>query len=94
MVTQTAWKLSKHGVVSGPYFPIFGPNTGKYRPGKTPKYLETFHTVMPVSVIAVLWKLLILFVRITSMEVPQKKLKNVLLLIKYRKEYVSHTSDS
>ena len=33
----TAWKVSKYGVVSGPYFPAFGPE-------KTP-YLDTFHTV-------------------------------------------------
>ena len=26
---------------SGPYFSVFGPNTGKYEPEKTP-YLETF----------------------------------------------------
>ena len=29
---------------SGPYFPVFCPNTGKYGPVKTP-YLDTFHTV-------------------------------------------------
>ena len=29
---------------SGPYFPVFSPNTGKYEPKKTP-YLDTFHTV-------------------------------------------------
>ena len=28
----------------GFYFPVFVPNTGKYRPEKTP-YLDTFHTV-------------------------------------------------
>ena len=33
----TAWKVSKHGVFSGPYFPVFGPE-------KTP-YLDTFHAV-------------------------------------------------
>ena len=29
---------------SGPYFPIFSPNVGKYRPEKPP-YLGTFHAV-------------------------------------------------
>ena len=29
---------------SGPYFPAFGLNTGKYGPEKTP-YLDTFHAV-------------------------------------------------
>ena len=33
----TAWKVSKYGVFSGQYFPVFGPE-------KTP-YLETFHAV-------------------------------------------------
>ena len=43
----TTWhtrKLSKYGVTSGPYFPVFGLNTGKYGPEITP-YLETFHAV-------------------------------------------------
>ena len=34
--------MSKYGVFPGPYFPIFGLNTGKYGPEKTP-YLDTFH---------------------------------------------------
>ena len=28
--TRTAWKVSKYGVFSGPYFPTFGLNTEKY----------------------------------------------------------------
>ena len=31
----TAWKVSKYEVISGPYFPVFSPNTGKYGPEKT-----------------------------------------------------------
>ena len=27
---STAWKVSKHGVISGPYFPVFGLNTEIY----------------------------------------------------------------
>ena len=34
--------MSKYGVISGPYFPVFNPNTGKYGPEITP-YLDTFH---------------------------------------------------
>ena len=37
--------MSKYGVFSGPYFPVFSPNTGKYRPEKIP-YLDTFHAVL------------------------------------------------
>ena len=37
-------KVSKLGVISGPYFPVFGLNTGKYRREVTP-YLDTFHPV-------------------------------------------------
>ena len=40
----SAWKVSKYGVFPGPYFPVFSPNTGKYRPEKTP-YLDNFHAV-------------------------------------------------
>ena len=36
--------MSKYGVLSGPYFPVFSLNTGKYGPEKTP-YLDTFHAV-------------------------------------------------
>ena len=32
---------SKYGVICGEYFPVFIPNTGKYRPEITP-YLDTF----------------------------------------------------
>ena len=44
----TAWKASKYGVFSGPYFPafrlnteIYGVNEGKCGPEKTP-YVDTF----------------------------------------------------
>ena len=48
--------MAKYGVISGPYFSVFGLNaeiyqisvfslnTGKYGPEKTP-YLDTFHAV-------------------------------------------------
>ena len=41
----TAWKVSKYVVISGPYFPVFNPNTGEYGPEITP-YLDTFHAEM------------------------------------------------
>ena len=57
-INYTAWKVSKYGVISGPYFPAFGLNTekylvslriqselGKYGPEITP-YLDTFHAVL------------------------------------------------
>ena len=40
LVVLTAWKVSEYGVFSGP-------NTGKYRPKKTP-YLDTLHAVTVV----------------------------------------------
>ena len=56
--TFTAWKVSKYGVFSGPYFPVFGLNTGFTRKSrysvriqenadqkKTP-YLGTFYTLL------------------------------------------------
>ena len=43
-VSRTAWKMSKYGVISGPYLPVFSPDTGKYGPEITP-YLDTFHAV-------------------------------------------------
>ena len=29
-VTLTVWKVSRYGVISGPYFPVFGLNTERY----------------------------------------------------------------
>ena len=46
----TAWKLSKYGAFSGPYFPVFGQNTGKYGQKKTP-YFDTFHAVNRKSLV-------------------------------------------
>ena len=39
--------MSKYGVFSGPYFPVFRLNTGKHGPGKIP-YLDTFHAMLMV----------------------------------------------
>ena len=36
--------MSKYPVISGPYFPVFDLNTGKYGPEITP-YLDTSHSV-------------------------------------------------
>ena len=36
--------MSKYRVISGPYFPVFGVNTGIYEPEITP-YLDTLHPV-------------------------------------------------
>ena len=36
--------MSKYGVISGPYFPVFSPNTRKYGPEIIP-YFDTFHAV-------------------------------------------------
>ena len=53
----TAWRVSKYGVFSVCYFPVFGlntkiycPKTWKYGPEKSP-YLVTFHAVMLVHFI-------------------------------------------
>ena len=35
--------------ISGPYFPIFSTNTGKYEPEKTP-YLDIFYAVTIVNI--------------------------------------------
>ena len=37
--------MSKYGVISGPLFPVFSPNTGKCGPEITP-YLDIFHTMI------------------------------------------------
>ena len=37
--------MSEYEVFSGPYFPVFEPNTGKYGTEKT-LYLDTFHAAL------------------------------------------------
>ena len=65
-----AWKVSKYGVISGPYFPAFGvnteryevskylsvfsPNVGKYGPEITP-YGETFHAVLGLVIVIIVF---------------------------------------
>ena len=41
---HSAWKLSKYGVIYGPYFPVCGLNTRKN--GQKNPYLDTFHAVL------------------------------------------------
>ena len=53
----TAWKVSKYGVFSSPYFPVFGLNAGKYGPEKTP-YLDIF---LAVDLLPMLLLLVLLF---------------------------------
>ena len=48
IIQFTVWKVSKYGVISGPYFPVFNPNTWKYGPEITP-YLDTFHAEIHCS---------------------------------------------
>ena len=45
--------MFENGVFSGSYFPVFGLNTGKYGPEKTP-YLGTFHTMQKYSKVAII----------------------------------------
>ena len=40
-----AWKMSQHEVISGPYFPVFGLNIGKYGPEIT-SYFDAFHVAI------------------------------------------------
>ena len=47
-IIVTAWKVSKYGVISGPYFPVFSPNTVKYGPEITP-YLDTSRSVFLIE---------------------------------------------
>ena len=50
MLHSTAWKMSKYGVCSGPYFPVFVPE-------KTP-YLGTFHAALFLILSIFLWIIL------------------------------------
>ena len=45
--------MSKYGVISGPYFPVFSSNTGKYGPELT-AYLDTFHAVQDIQILVFL----------------------------------------
>ena len=45
LIIFTGWKVSRYGVFSDLYFPVFSRNTGKYEPEKNP-YLDTFYAVL------------------------------------------------
>ena len=45
-VNNAAWKVSKYGAFSGAYFPAFGLNTGKNRPGKNSVFGHFSHDPM------------------------------------------------
>ena len=47
-------KSAQYGVISGPYFPVLGLNTGKYGPEITP-YVDILHAVM-VSIHLIMMK--------------------------------------
>ena len=47
--------MSECGVISGPYFPVFSVNTGKYGPEITP-YLDTFVNRVRVKYKSVCWR--------------------------------------
>ena len=49
-----AWKLSKYGVISGPYFSVFGLNAGKSGPEIT-RYLDNFHAVSWFQYFEIWW---------------------------------------
>ena len=46
LVRNTAWKVSKYGVISGPYFPVFGLNTEIYGVKFTPWNLSKLENVL------------------------------------------------
>ena len=48
-------KVSKCGVISGQYFPVFRMNTGKYWLEIT-TYLDTFHAVVNINTLTILAK--------------------------------------
>ena len=47
---STVQKVARYAVSSGPYFCVFGLNTGKYGPERFP-YLDTFHAVQVLDVV-------------------------------------------
>ena len=46
----TAWKLSKYGVISGPYFPVFGPEITPYL-----DFLQAVSCVVSLKIVSGSW---------------------------------------
>ena len=84
--------MSKYGGFTGPYFPVFNSNTGKYRSENTP-YLDTFHAVLGNQLI---WKLMLLhIVWLFTTELDLSVQLNFVLLtlswrrsLSYRNQYI------
>ena len=57
--------MSKYGVISGPYFPVFGLNTASYGPEISP-CLDTFHAVEVVEFFVTSSEIIQRFLWVTS----------------------------
>ena len=53
--TSHCVKVSKYGVISGLYFHVVSPNTGKYGPEINP-YLDTFHAVNTMKIVRTIFR--------------------------------------
>ena len=80
----TAWKVSKCGVISCPYFPVFSQNTGKYGPEITP-YLDTFQAVLlnliywsPIWTIIIIWQRILIKIKNKIKEKYQRNARGYL----------------
>ena len=81
---STAWKVSKCGVISCPYFPVFSQNTGKYGPEITP-YLNTFQAVLlnliywsPIWTIIIIWQRILIKIKNKTKEKYQRNARGYL----------------
>ena len=87
--SYTAWKESKYGVFSGPYFPAFELNTekkgqAKYGPEKNP-YLDTFHVVnnLALNNLTDLTRLIRFFVLLSLHTVSKIGMYDLLYILTY-----------
>ena len=65
--------MSKYGVISGPYFPVFSPNAGKYGPEMSP-YLDTFHAVI-LNMKCTKYEMSLSIMMVTCKATPKQHLK-------------------
>ena len=86
-MVPTAWKVTKHGIFSGPYFPALGPEKNQY--------LDTFHAIsLPLDynyvITTKLWgefEFKDVKSRLLKRLVPRKFLKLLLFFIDFEKVF-------
>ena len=91
IIILTAWKVSKHVVFSGPYFPVFTPNTEKYGAEKNSVFGQFSRSVSFTGILkeALTWNYICSTVMLSRIK---KELKTILCRWKPKRLFIKGCS--